>query len=494
MGMDRRIWPAGDHGVATLLQGWTGVECPLGPPASWPQRLRDGLDLVLPSPAPMVLLWGEQALMFYNDGYAAIAGARHPAILGMSAFEGWPEVADYNREVVKRVFAGETLSYRDLPFVLYRNGQPEEVWLNVDYSPLFDEQGRTVAVLAVLHETTERVRTEELLRRRERELAQVQKIGRVGGLEVDLRSGFRNRRSPEYLAIHGLPADAAHETHESWVARLHPEDREWVERHFREAVAGTETDYHAEYRIVRPSDGQVRWISATAQIERDAQGRPQRLIGAHRDITERREAEADQRLLMQELAHRVKNTMAMIQAIASQTLRSADSLESANAAFTARLGALARAHDLLVAGPRADADITDIVRSIVGIQGDASRFEIAGPALVLGPRAALALTLILHELTTNAVKYGALSNERGRVLVNWRIDEIEGLRQFRLRWQETGGPPVTAPSRAGFGSRLIARSFPGARDGTASAYLPGGLVFTLDAPFEALAGGADEGA
>ncbi len=114
------------------------------------------------------------------------------------------------------------------------------------------------------------------------------------------------------------------------------------------------------------------------------------------------------------------------------------------------------------------------------------------PDIVLGPKAALALTLILHELTTNAVKYGALSNEKGRVSLRWGADEIEGVRQFRLRWQESGGPPVKPPARAGFGSRLIERSFPGARNGTESAYLPGGLVFTLDAPFEALGGTRDE--
>jgi two-component sensor histidine kinase len=132
------------------------------------------------------------------------------------------------------------------------------------------------------------------------------------------------------------------------------------------------------------------------------------------------------------------------------------------------------------------------VRSIIGIQGDARRFRVDGGDVVLGPKAALALTLILHELATNAVKYGALSNAAGRVSLSWRVDEIEGVRQFRLRWQESGGPPVTAPSRSGFGSRLIARSFPGAREGTASVYLPDGLLFTLDAAFDALAGGREE--
>lgn len=490
--MDQGVWPAGKSGVAELLRGWTGGETVLGAPADWPAALRSAFQLILLAPSPMTLLWGEAGLMFYNDAYAVICGARHPRILGQSVYDAWPEVAAFNRGVMASVLAGESSSYRDVPFVFYRNGAAEEVWLNLDYSPVPDEAGAVGGVLALVTETTERLRAEELLRRRERELAQVQKIGRVGGLEVDLRSGFQNRRSPEYLAIHGLPPEAAQETHEDWVARLHPEDRARVEGHFRAAVASAATDYHAEYRIVRPADGKIRWISATALIERDDEGHPVRLVGAHLDITERKEAESEQRLLMQELAHRVKNTLAMIQAIASQTLRSATTLEAANEAFTARLGALARAHDLLVAGQQANANIAEIVRSIIGIQGDPGRFDVQGPAIVLGPKAALALTLILHELTTNAVKYGALSNEKGRVSLRWGADEIEGVRQFRLRWQESGGPPVKAPGRAGFGSRLIQRSFPGARNGTESAYLPGGLVFTLDAPFEALGGTRDE--
>jgi PAS domain S-box-containing protein len=131
----------------------------------------------------------------------------------------------------------------------------------------------------------------QALREREAELARVQQIGGIGGLEVDLRNGFRNRRSPEYLHLHGLPPDAANETHEAWVRRIHPEDRQWVHQHFLDTIAGSETHYKAEYRIFRPSDGQMRWIRAVAEIERDAAGNALKLIGAHLDITDRKEAE-----------------------------------------------------------------------------------------------------------------------------------------------------------------------------------------------------------
>ena len=132
----------------------------------------------------------------------------------------------------------------------------------------------------------ERDKAHRVLEEREAELARVQRIGRVGGVEVDFRDGFKNRRSPEYLIIHGLPPDAAHESHEDWVNRIHPEDRERTVQHFLGALEDSSTDYSAEYRIIRPSDGEIRWIRVVAEIEREPGGRALRLIGAHIDVTD----------------------------------------------------------------------------------------------------------------------------------------------------------------------------------------------------------------
>jgi PAS domain S-box-containing protein len=133
----------------------------------------------------------------------------------------------------------------------------------------------------------ERDQAHQVLQDREAELIRIQRIARVGGVEVDLRAGFKNRRSPEYLIIHGLPPEAAGESHTDWVKRVHPEDRAQAEQQFLDAVAGQGEDYSAEYRIIRPSDGQTRWIRVVAKIERDNEGRALRLIGAHIDITDR---------------------------------------------------------------------------------------------------------------------------------------------------------------------------------------------------------------
>ena len=124
------------------------------------------------------------------------------------------------------------------------------------------------------------------LQEREAELARIQRIGKVGGVEVDFREGFKNRRSPEYLMLHGLPPEAADESHEDWINRIHPDDRDATVKHFIDALSGTSEDYTAEYRIIRPSDGEIRWIRVVAKIERDGGGRAIRLVGAHIDITD----------------------------------------------------------------------------------------------------------------------------------------------------------------------------------------------------------------
>ncbi len=142
-------------------------------------------------------------------------------------------------------------------------------------------------------DATDRQNILQTLRRRELELARVQEIGGVGGMRVDLAGGFTGYRSPEYLRLHGLPADAGVETHENWVRRIHPNDRSRTVEHFLRAVAGGETQYKSEYRIIRPSDGAVRWIRAVGEIERDGNAAPIALVGAHIDITDRKLAEQE---------------------------------------------------------------------------------------------------------------------------------------------------------------------------------------------------------
>ena len=339
--------------------------------------------------------------------------------------------------------------------------------------------------MCVQRDITAAKRADAALRDREAELARVQQIGQVGGLEVDLAQGFRNRRSPEYLALHGLPLEAAHESHEDWLRRVHPEDRARAEANFRAAISGEARDYTSEYRITRPNDGQERWIFAKGQIERDPDGRARRLVGAHIDITDRKIAEDHQRLLIHELNHRVKNTLATVQSIAAQTLRHASSPSQAREAFESRLMALSRAHDVLTRENWEGAGLRNIVAEAIGpySKPTSDRIDIEGSDLRLSPRMALALAMALQELATNAVKYGALSNATGRIAVAWAVDPATAPPRLRLHWIESGGPPVRRPESRGFGSRLIERSLAQDLDGEATiAFEASGVVCRIDAP------------
>jgi PAS domain S-box-containing protein len=201
-----------------------------------------------------------------------------------------------------------------------------------------------------------------------------------------------------------------------------------------------------------------------------------------RDISERKHAEQRQRLLVNELNHRVKNSLAVVQAIARQTLRDGRDVRDAREALTARLVALAGAHDVLTQEKLSGADLEEVIERAVLAQLDRpERVALAGPHVRAPPTAALSLSLALHELATNALKYGALSTAEGRVELMWQLVEGAGRRRLRLRWSEHGGPPVRPPARKGFGSRLIEKALAADIGGTVRlAFEPAGVVCDID--------------
>jgi two-component sensor histidine kinase len=197
------------------------------------------------------------------------------------------------------------------------------------------------------------------------------------------------------------------------------------------------------------------------------------------DAVERALAEQRQRLLINELNHRVKNTLATVQAIAFQTLKGEIPLAEARGRFEARLLALSRAHSLLTAQNWEGASLSRVVADATEyLAGEQGRFEVSGPEVLLAPRPALALALAFHELGTNAAKYGALSAEGGTVSISWK--SARGT--LRIEWRERGGPPVVQPERRGFGSRLIERGLAADLGGRASLEFGAeGLVCTIEA-------------
>jgi PAS domain S-box-containing protein len=280
----------GEMGALTRAYDWSAS--PLGKPDAWPQSLRTAVRILLNTNHPMFIWWGPEFIQFYNDAYRQTMGPeRHPSALGQGGRECWAEIWDIIGRQIEQVMSGGGATWHENQLVpVTRHGRLEQVYWTYGYSPI-DEDDGIGGVLVVCRDVTQDYLAATALREREAELARVQQLGRIGGLEVDLRTGFHNRRSPEYLLIHGLPPEAANESHEDWVKRIHPEDREATERKFRDAVAANVREYSVQYRIIRPSDGETRWISVKSTIERDRDGKAIRLVGAHTDVTEQVMAE-----------------------------------------------------------------------------------------------------------------------------------------------------------------------------------------------------------
>lgn len=315
------------------------------------------------------------------------------------------------------------------------------------------------------------------LRRSEQRLLSALAGGRIcwWTLYVD---GDRLELSTECKALFGF--DPAHEpTFAELLSRIVFEDR--ADGALRRSLK-TGEDYDAEYRVRHP-DGKELVLHARGQPLRDGDGSIVGLTGVVLDVTERRQALVRERLMREEAQHRLKNTLATVQALASQTLRTSDDLDQFKANFGARLEALGRSMSVGDSSSAADTLQAALARALEPyLEAGSERFRFEGPEIQLGQKAATALSLVAHELATNAMKYGALSNGAGRVDVAWR--EAEG--EILLVWRESGGPTVTAPSRRGFGTRLIERAAPLELRGQGRIdYDPAGLVYRLEFPVPA---------
>lgn len=231
--------------------------------------------------------------------------------------------------------------------------------------------------------------------------------------------------------------------------------------------------------------GASTWYDVHVEPLRDLAGTTVGLTGAAVDITDRKENERHLRMLMRELTHRSKNLLAVIQAMARQTARHATTIDQFVEQFSARLQALSRSHDLLVQEGWHGASLTEMVRSQLGhhLDADTPRISIEGPDLFLKPEAAQNIGLALHELSTNAAKYGALSVPGGKVSIRWARRPPEAGGGFDLNWKEIGGPPVTPPTSRGFGSLVIERNLARGLDSEVKlVFNPEGLVCHVTVP------------
>jgi PAS domain S-box-containing protein len=266
-------------GVATLIRKFDWSNTSLGPAGNWPEQLKVMTSFLLHCKVPMVVLWGQEGIMIYNDAYQDFAGRRHPALLGSPVLDAWPEVSDFNANVLETCLAGGTLSYRDLHLVLFRQGLPSDAWLSLDYSPIMGEKGLPEGVMAIVRETTDRVLAE-------RRLNLAQEVGGVGTFEWYPDTG-RLEVSEQYRRIWRIAQDIE-VTESLLVSLVHPDDRHLLgpTRH-----GSSNPISYAEFRLKDPETEELRWIARRGEaMSLDSSDR-QRYIGIAIDITERKNAE-----------------------------------------------------------------------------------------------------------------------------------------------------------------------------------------------------------
>jgi PAS domain S-box-containing protein len=313
----------------------------------------------------------------------------------------------------------------------------------------------------------------EVLRERSVRDEMAQAAGQIGTFEVDIAADIL-RISPEGCRIFGV----------AWQPLFAPAAFEALVQRVGDDAASstraTRADGSAvldiEYRITRPSDGAVRWVSRRGRFVRDAAGTTTHMMGTIQDVTERR-------VLNQEISHRLTNTLTLVQAIAGYTLGGVED-QTPVQTFHARVQALSTAHELLLERGHAEASMGSVLRSVLDNLGQGDRVRLHGEPLVLGAQAALNFAMLVHELATNACKYGALSVPEGRVLAGWQPDR-EDPEMLVFEWRERGGPAAAEPTRKGFGSRLLKRGLLGRGDAELR-YGAEGLTATMCAPRTAL--------
>ena len=439
----------------------------------------------------------DNPIVFVNGAFSKLTGFDHDEILGRNCrFLQGPltdrgEVDRLREAIVARVpIELELLNYR-------KDGTT--FWNRLLVSPVFNDDGDLTYYFASQFDVTlererlarlERDRTDlqSAVARREAELIESEerlrfalKAGRMGSWSIDLQT-LQMIASDGSKETYGRPLSEPF-TYEDAMTAVHPDDRARRDEAMQEAIAdGSLLD--VEYRLHTPT-GEERWVQIRGQASYRADGTPLALIGVLQEITERKRAEEHRTLLANELSHRVKNSLAMVQAIVGQTLRKATSLEEAGATLEARIQAMAAANDLLVNDRWESASLRKLLQRTLAPFGidDGTHFELDGPDLKLPPAVAVALALGLHEMATNAAKYGALSQEGGVVRLSWEI--VNGSRPYRLHftWTEVGGPPVTIPTRTGFGTKLIQRVLASEIGGKAEIdYQPNGVIFKVIAP------------
>jgi two-component sensor histidine kinase len=501
----------GEMGAAIRALDWAST--PLGPPQIWPATLRTCLRIILASRQPMWVWWGSELINFYNDAYLPIIGGKHPGALGQPARIVWAEIWPQIEGRIAAAMAGES-SYSEAELlIMQRSGYAEETYYTFSFSPVPQEDGAIGGIVCANTDDTDRVigaRRLALLRELATRTWEANAVAEVYTLSAQALAS--DPRDMPFALIYELEEDGARATLRGATGielghACAPESlaldapnlwsvsdvvRTQMPRLIRlkgkcaDLPAGPWPQPPEEALVLPLSTGAdvaprgvlvlaanpyrrkdddsfenfatlvARQIASTLVNVETLEMERERAKAADTlavEIEHRRRIERHQNLLLDELNHRVKNTLATVQAMAMQTLKGVDM--TARDSFLARLFALSSQHDLLTLDNWEGASFEGVVRRALRPwrEDERPRFTVEGPAVHLDPKRALALGMGFHELATNAAKYGALSNATGTIAVRWAL-QPDG-KSLKLTWRERGGPAITAPERKGFGLRLI---------------------------------------
>lgn len=445
--------------------------------------LRTTVEIMLSSRFPKALVWGPKLITLHNDAFTPILGEKPPA-LGRPFDEVWSETWADLSPIVDRTFEGEATFIEDFPLTINRHGYAEEAYFTFCYSPVRDEDGQVAGFLDTVIETTRNVQTARAILAANAKLAEreaflasvlaastdcIKVLDLEGRLTVMSEGGMQVMEIEDFKAVDGR----------YWPDLLEGEGKRLASDAIYAAREGETSHFEMASNTFA---GTPKWWNVSVSAIRDETGEVVRILSVSRDHTALKAAREQEALLRAELGHRMKNQLALVQAIVGQTLRSADDMSTASEALNARIQVLASAHDVLVTGDAKQTSVGDLVRRTLALHDDrlTGRFTVRGPELVVASRPGLSLSLILHELATNAAKHGALSVPDGFVNITWGVERNGEGSTFLMTWSEHNGPIVSEPSRKGAGSRLIRAGLAGTAYSQVQVnYAPSGLTCNL---------------
>lgn len=330
-------------------------------------------------------------------------------------------------------------------------------WLYSRAVPVFDEQRAITEWFGMSTDITNRRVAERELAHGAQMLRVASEIGKVGLWDWNVETG-EIHWSDEHYRMEGYEPGEVVPSYDLWVERVHPDDLETTTQRITEAMESGQ-DYVNEYRICRP-DGEVVWMLARGRFLYDEQGKPVRMLGAMVDTTQRRREEEWQRLLVAELQHRVRNLIGMVRSVARLSAPSHRHVDEYVDHLIGRLQAMGRTQSTLTRSPGRNVDLSELVREELLVHAvQPEKCHVEGPEVALSPHAAEIVTLAIHELATNSIKYGALG-DTGYIRIVWTIQERDERKWLNLRWQERAQLRKTKQNRKGFGRKLIEERVP----------------------------------